>query len=87
MDIYSDRDCPAGEQLLEAYGESNNVFLSTWFGFAPVPNPSDAVTLTWQFRPGHGSHAEEKLMMLNTFRGAIQARVLTVTSILTEPQS
>ena len=46
VEIYSDRDCRAGEQLLEAYGESNNGFLAQWFGFAPDPNPSDVLRYT-----------------------------------------
>ena len=72
VDIYSDRDCATGDELLEAYGESNNVFLAQWFGFAPNPNPSDFISLKWLFKPGRGSHTEEKLAMLNLFRGEIQ---------------
>ena len=41
--IESDRDCAAGEQLFEAYGESNNIFLAEWFGFVPQANPSDVL--------------------------------------------
>jgi len=86
VDIYSDRDCNAGEQLLEAYGESNNIFLAQWFGFAPIPNPSDFVSFKWLFQPNRGSHSEEKLSMLNLFRGEIQAN-FKIRKIDTLPDS
>merc|ERR1711865_675966 len=70
--ILSDRDCEAGEQLLEAYGESNNIFLAEWFGFVPDTNPSDVLRLKWLFKPGQGESHAEKLAMLNMFAGEIQ---------------
>jgi len=70
--IESDRDCAAGEQLFEAYGESNNIFLAEWFGFVPHTNPSDVLRLKWKFKPGEGESHAEKLSMLNMFAGAIQ---------------
>ena len=87
VEIYSDRDCPAGDQLLEAYGESNNGFLAQWFGFVPDPNPSDILRyiyilsfcnytlgrLRWKFQPGQGEAHEEKLKMLNMFAGRIRS--------------
>jgi hypothetical protein len=85
--IESDRDCAAGKQLFEAYGESNNIFLAEWFGFVPQANPSDVLRsvslvvvclsfggcrLKWKFKPGEGESHAEKLSMLNMFAGAIQ---------------
>eukprot|EP00658_Telonema_sp_P-2_P003749 TRINITY_DN11405_c0_g3_i1.p1 TRINITY_DN11405_c0_g3~~TRINITY_DN11405_c0_g3_i1.p1 ORF type:complete len:220 (+),score=45.73 TRINITY_DN11405_c0_g3_i1:126-785(+) len=72
VDIYSDRDCGPGEQLFEAYGESHNGFMAQWFGFVADPNPSDVLRLKWKFVPGQGERAQEKLKMLNAFRGAIR---------------
>ena len=39
--IYADRDCQAGQQLFESYGDNDNTIFLHYHGFIPLKNPYD----------------------------------------------
>lgn len=67
LEVLADRDCQAGQQLFEDYGDNSDKIYLQYHGFVPENNPFRCIPLS-TISPFHPSISEKKKQLLNSLQ-------------------